>query len=98
MDKNILTKVKQFSDIVKQDFIPEKIMLFGSYSRNEQTKDSDIDIAVIFNNFRGDILETESDLWLKAWKIDSRIEPILLDMQDDKSGFCEEIMKTGIEL
>ena len=32
---------------IKETLNPEKIILFGSYSRGEQTKDSDIDLAVI---------------------------------------------------
>ena len=32
---------------IKDTLNPEKIILFGSYSRGEQTKDSDIDLAVI---------------------------------------------------
>ena len=32
---------------IKDTLNPEKIILFGSYSRGEQTKGSDIDLAVI---------------------------------------------------
>lgn len=32
-----------------RDFDPIRIAIFGSYARNEQTKDSDIDILVKFN-------------------------------------------------
>ena len=32
---------------IKKTLRPEKIILFGSYSRGEQIKDSDIDLAVI---------------------------------------------------
>ena len=98
MDKTVFEIGKKFSESVREDLRPEKIILYGSYSRNEQTKDSDIDIAVIFHSFVGDEWKTSSDLWSKAWAIDSRIEPILLDIENDPSGFCEHVLQTGIEL
>lgn len=98
MDKKTVEISKRFSENVRKNINPQKIILYGSCVKNEQTKDSDIDIAVIFNGFNGNVWETSSELWLQAWKVDNRIEPVLLDVQNDPSGFCEEIMKTGIEL
>ena len=98
MDKRTIDISKKFSEIVRNNMNPQKIVLYGSYSRNEQTKDSDIDIAVIFDGFSGNEWETCSELWLQAWKIDHRIEPVLLDIQNDPSGFVDEVLKTGIEL
>ena len=89
---------KQYAIAVKNVYNPYKILLFGSYSRNEQTEDSDIDIAVIFNGFSGDWLKTSADLWKITRKTNTIIEPVLLDLQNDCSGFCAEIMRTGIEL
>lgn len=77
---------------------PDKVVLYGSYSRNEQTDESDIDIAVIFDGFTDNWLEESSKLWRIAWDIDDRIEPVLLDISNDESGFCEEVMRVGIKL
>lgn len=98
MDKNAIDISKKFSEIIYNKMNPKKIVLYGSYSRNQQTKDSDIDIAVIFDGFSGDEWETSSELWMQAWKIDNRIEPVLLDIQNDPSGFVEEVLRTGIEI
>ena len=98
MDKTVFEIGKKFSKSVKEKLKPSKVVLYGSYSCNEQTKDSDIDIAVIFNGFQGNEWKTASNLCLTAWKIDNRIEPVLLDTENDPSGFCEHVMKTGIEL
>ncbi len=40
----------QYEIILKtlEPFKPEKVGIFGSYARNEQTKDSDLDILVSF--------------------------------------------------
>lgn len=98
MDKNAIEISKKFSEIVRNNMNPQKVVLYGSYSRNEQKQDSDIDIAVIFDGFLGNEWETSSELWLQAWKIDDRIEPVLLDIQNDPSGFVQEVLRTGIEL
>lgn len=97
-DKRVYEIGKRFSASVRENINPQKIILYGSYSRNEQTEDSDIDIAVIYDGFSGDIIDVSSILWRLAWKIDSRIEPVLLDKKNDMSGFAEEVLKTGIEL
>lgn len=34
-------------DAIKKVLNPQKIILFGSYSRGENTKDSDVDLAVL---------------------------------------------------
>ncbi len=99
MDKNKAIEIsKIYSQEVKKMYSPYKIILYGSYCRNEQTTDSDIDIAVIFNGFSGDWLKASSDLWRITEKADTIIEPVLLDIQNDPSGFCEHVMQTGIEL
>jgi len=38
---------------------------------------------------------SESKLFRLRRNIDARIEPILLEEKNDKSGFLEEILKTG---
>ena len=99
MDRNKAIELsKIYSTIVKNVYNPYKVVLYGSYCRNEQTKDSDIDIAVIFNGFSGDWLKTSSDLWRITEKADTIIEPVLLDLKNDPGGFVQEVLRTGIEV
>ena len=58
-------------------------------------KESDIDVAVIFDGFSGDWLKTSSQLWRLTRNVSFDIEPILLDSTNDKSGFVKNIYKTG---
>lgn len=37
-------------------------------------------------------------LWKLRRQVDDRIEPVLIDKDNDKSGFPEEIKRTGIEI
>ena len=45
---DIENKLKELKPILYQKYYVDKIGYFGSFSRNEQTKDSDIDILVSF--------------------------------------------------
>ena len=87
--------VKQYTDLVKQKFDARKIILYGSYSRDAARKDSDIDVAVVLDSVDEDFLICEARLFRLRREIDSRIEPVLLEESNDKSGFLEEILKTG---
>jgi predicted nucleotidyltransferase len=74
---------------------PSAVILFGSYVNGVPHEDSDIDIAVIINDFRGDWLETASLLCGLSWEVSFDIEPHLLDETQDRSGFVAHVVKTG---
>lgn len=48
MGKDILPKLQELKPVLKQRFKINSLELFGSYSRGEQTKESDIDLLVDF--------------------------------------------------
>ena len=99
MDKSeIIAFVNQYVYNVVSMLHPDMIVLYGSYAKGSATKESDIDIAVVYNNFTGDFLETARLLYKLRRDIDDRIEPVLLDIKSDKSGFVNEILKTGYVL
>ena len=99
MDRNQAIELSRcYSREVKALYQPYKIVLYGSYSKEEQTKDSDIDIAVIFDGFSDDWLKVSRDLWEITEKANTVIEPVILDLQKDPSGFCKHVIETGIEL
>ncbi|NVM21935.1 MAG: nucleotidyltransferase domain-containing protein [Desulfobacterales bacterium] len=78
-----------------ENFNVKKIILYGSYSRDAARKDSDIDVAVVLDSVDEDFLMVEAKLFRLRREIDARIEPVLLEESNDKSGFLEEILKTG---
>ncbi len=96
MDKTTAIRhVKQYADVVRQNFNVKKVILYGSYSRGSARKDSDIDVAVVLSRIDEDFLMAEAKLFRLRREIDTRIEPVLLEESNDKSGFLEEILKTG---
>jgi predicted nucleotidyltransferase len=75
--------------------------IFGSYAKNKQQLDSDIDVALVIDNLpENDRFDTQVRLMMIASKIDNRIEPHPISKQDliSNSPFALEIRRTGIEL
>jgi len=70
-------------------------LIFGSYVNGNPHEYSDIDIAVICNDFKGDWYETVMELCGLSWNISFDIEPHLLDTTKDRSGFVAHVLKTG---
>lgn len=93
--EEIINKTKIYSDRVVDFMQPKMVILYGSYAKGTAHEGSDIDIAVICDSIGDDFLKKSQQLFKLRRDIDSRIEPILLEQGNDKSGFCEEILKTG---
>lgn len=72
-----------------------KVYLYGSYSRNMAHKDSDIDVAVIVPKLNGNWLQLSSELWLATLKVNTDIEPVLME-ESNPSPLYEDIMLHGI--
>jgi predicted nucleotidyltransferase len=52
--KQLLTKIKKFKNALARHGVrAKKILLFGSWARNTQREDSDIDLIVISQDFKG---------------------------------------------
>ncbi|MEO1954428.1 MAG: nucleotidyltransferase domain-containing protein [Campylobacterales bacterium] len=47
MDKKILDKLRELKPILNEKFGIEEFAVFGSYAKGKETKDSDIDIAIL---------------------------------------------------
>lgn len=93
--EEIIDKTRKYSELVVSSLSPKMIVLYGSYAKGTAREDSDIDIAVIFDTLGEDFLEKSHQLFKLRRGIDSRIEPVLIELENDKSGFCEDILKTG---
>jgi len=99
MDKaEAINKVKEYSILLKKHMALEKVYLFGSYSNNTNRADSDIDVAIVVNSIDGDFFAIQPLLWKLRRQVDDRIEPILIEKNNDLSGFLNEIQRNGIEI
>jgi len=96
LDKNKAHEIAvSYTDKVKQAYQPRQVILFGSYINGNPHEYSDIDIAVVFNGFEGNWLETWTKLFRLREDLSFDIEPHMMDETSDPSGFLEHIRKTG---
>ena len=102
MDKEINLSINQYLSLIKRNHKGiGKVILFGSYAKNNAGKDSDIDIALIFDKLDDfDKFDLQVQLMLLAAQVDSRIEPHPFSKKDFNSNnpFVCEIKSTGIEI
>ena len=102
MDKKINRIVKDYIDsVLEQQPGLISAYIFGSYAKNKQRTESDIDIALVIDNLSdADRFDTQVRLMMLASKIDNRIEPHPFSQQDviSNNPFVIEIKRTGIEL
>jgi predicted nucleotidyltransferase len=95
MDREIAEKIKRYAETVRNIMPVKMIILYGSYARGTERMTSDIDIAVVVDKIVGNYLEQSAQLFQLIRGIDSRIEPVLLSANEDKSGFLSSILKYG---
>jgi uncharacterized protein len=102
MDQIIDKTIKQYiSTVSKVQPGLVAAYLFGSYARNNQRAESDIDIALVIENLPdSERFNTQVRLMKLASTIDTRIEPHPISAEEILSGnpFAVEIKRTGIEL
>lgn len=83
---------KKYAKLVKEEMQVDSIYLFGSFVNDSYTYDSDIDIAVIADDFSGDIIEDTLKLMRIRRKVDTRIEPHPLKKDNP---FVKEVIASG---
>ncbi|MDR2907770.1 MAG: nucleotidyltransferase domain-containing protein [Bacteroidales bacterium] len=100
MDKtDAINIVRQYANALSPSFDYKEIILFGSYAKGTYTKDSDIDVAVIFADY-DNRLDKQVELMKMTRKIDSRIEPHPFRERDfvQTNPLVNEILKYGQEI
>ena len=93
MPKILFEEIKKYYNVAA-------IILFGSYAKGTENEDSDIDIAVISDDFE-DIYECMANLMGMTWDIDARIEPHPIkkkDFDEASDYFIKEVIDTGIRV
>lgn len=86
--------------LVKQEFNVDSIYLYGSYAKGTNSVDSDIDIAVIGDEFTGDPVEDTLKLMRIRRKVDIRIEPHPFKISDfeEANSYIQEILNIWIKI
>jgi uncharacterized protein len=98
MDKSkALETVQRYLKKIAGKYQIESAIIFGSYARDTQHKDSDIDLAIIFKSV-DDIIDLQIDLMKMRADEDLLIEPHPFSAIDFEisNPVVSEILKTGI--
>jgi uncharacterized protein len=100
--QNIINRVRAFTDIIiAEGVILDKVILFGSYTKNQQNDDSDIDVALIsplFNGFGFEDRKYFARINNRKEFIDIETKTYPSDYFNNGDPFITEIMKTGVEI
>jgi len=101
--RTVINHIKKFAGDVKQSGIHlHKVILYGSYAKNKQHKWSDIDIALVadeFNSVGFEDVKLFSGILVKYSALN--IQPRTYNTKDfstEKDPFVEEIINSGIEI
>lgn len=93
--------IEKFIKMIKEANIHvEKTILFGSYARGEAGEWSDIDVAIVSQDFLGIPFYDREKLIPFLLKVDIRLElhPFRPEDFTEDNDFVREIIKNGVEL
>jgi len=100
INTGIMESIQKYIEKISEHYKIEAIILFGSYAKGTENEDSDIDIAVISDDFE-DIYDCMAVLMGMTWDIDARIEPHPItteDYENVSNPFIKEVVNTGIKV
>jgi predicted nucleotidyltransferase len=82
------------------NFTIRKAYVFGSYAKGQQTEWSDIDVALVSDQFEGIRFQDHCKISPYLIKLDASLEvhPFRPEDFTKDNPFVEEIMETGIQI
>ena len=102
IEREIMDIVNRYVQVILDNYNVKAIILFGSYAKGTNHKDSDIDIAIITDDIKcNDIFDEQLNLKKLRRNIDYRIEPHLIEVADYdniETPFIQEVIDTGIKV
>lgn len=100
INQDVLKIINKYAEEIKKRYNITSIILFGSYANGTENENSDIDIAIVSDDF-DDIYDCMAVLMGMTWDIDARIEPHPIkkkDFEDVTNYFIKEVIDTGIKV
>ena len=98
---NIISIVKRYISAIEQQGIHlQQAILFGSYANGRYTEWSDIDVALVSDDFQGIRFYDREKISTPTLLIDARIDPLPYQTKDfiEENLFVQEILKTGVKI
>ena len=97
----VLEIIDTYIRLVRKDIKVKKVILFGSYAKGKNNSESDIDIALIIEEYNENEFISMGTFLLdrtEGLKVDLQPLPFSEDEYNNPKGIMEEIINTGIEL
>ncbi len=101
--KSVIELIKKYLHILEMEgLLIDKAFLYGSYVRNEEDENSDIDLLLVSSKIDASDDNEIGKLWALTRKVSSRIEPYLVSsykfQNDDISPIIQLVKQEGIEI
>jgi predicted nucleotidyltransferase len=100
-DRKIEKTVKSYLEQLERIGIHvQQAFLFGSYASGKHDEWSDIDLAIVSNDFAGNRFEDRNKIRKITLQVNSDISPMPYRPEDfnDSDYFVKEILETGIRI
>ena len=104
MGKKTDLKIKDFLKRLKEKYHIRKVILFGSRARGDNFKDSDYDMIIVSDDFRGIFFTKRIANLYQFWKFyPLEIEPLCyttkeFEKKSKEHGIVRQAIKEGIEI
>ena len=100
---HVVSVLKAYISDLEKDLAIQRVVLFGSYAQGDYRTDSDIDVAVFSDSFRGRrFVDAVSFLLSKSRRHRVDLEPLGFTFEEylDSEGndFVQQIKKEGVEI
>ena len=97
--REVLNISTSYITLVNEKYNVKQAFMFGSWATGNQKTFSDIDIAVVLDDF-DDYFDVQVDLMYLTRHIDSRIEPHPFKLKDfnHNDPLAYEVLQNGIEI
>ncbi len=101
--KQVIALLRKYLIVLSEEGIPiDKAFLYGSYARNEASKESDIDVMLVSKIFDIKNDPISGKAWRLTMLVDARIEPYMVGEkkfhQDEYSPLLQIVKQEGIEI
>ncbi len=102
-NRDIIELLKKYIALLKAEGISvEKAFLYGSYSTETETDNSDIDLMIVTNNEDANNDLIVGKVWNLTRKISTKIEPFLIGFDrfngSNNSPLIDLVKESGIEI
>lgn len=104
MDKRTIMEIIQnyLKLLGNEGILIDKAFLYGSYSTNSETENSDIDLLIVSKEFDASDDLLIGKIWYLANKINSKIEPYIVSSKrfnsDESSPLIQLVKQEGIAI